>query len=696
MLLDAAYDAETGTFSKAENTVVTQTEYDGQNRAVKSVDGKGIVTENTYDTEGRMTSVIQDASGSRITTTVSYTEPVSGENTSSAVITMAGGSKSRTVTDVQGQTVLESTIDGDRAIEKKYQHDDSGNVLKQTDSAGNYRTYEYDSADRQTAVNYFDENGVQEFGTEFAYDPQGNITVMEDFRYENGSKILYRYTEKQYDGFGRMISEAEANCNGTAPSETDLSARRITYTYDNDDRLAAVSYPSAFGGISGLTYEYGEYNRLLAIKAEDQVLREYTYGAKGEILSIKDHREALGGTGCTVKAYEYDRMNRPVSITVTDSEKEGTVEEYTYQYDVNSQIIKETRMNLYPAEGTGRIDETWDYTYDNLGRLLQTTVIDDRTGETKIQKAYTYDDAGNCLTETENGQTTVNTYNLLNQLVTGGDTSYSYDANGNLTEESSADLVKQYTYDADNRLDTAVFTEKGQTKVQQQNTYNGEGQRISKTENGITTNYSYQSGSLVYTDGGEDNRSFNIMGDAGNVIASEREDGAYFYNKDMRSSTTTVTDGSGNCKAAYEYTDFGETKVNSDFYNEIAYTGGIWDQSTGLYYLNARYYDPEDGRFLTEDTVRPDVEDYATWHLYAYCANNPVNYVDPSGHRFELAFAMNQSGRYLVKGAVKRGAILLVSSSGVLVTVAAVIGTSYIAWKTYKKSKCLIRGWIVI
>ena len=112
MLLDAAYDAETGTFSKAENTVVTQTEYDGQNRAVKSVDGKGIVTENTYDTEGRMTSVIQDASGSRITTTVSYTEPVSGENTSSAVITMAGGSKSRTVTDVQGQTVLESTIGG--------------------------------------------------------------------------------------------------------------------------------------------------------------------------------------------------------------------------------------------------------------------------------------------------------------------------------------------------------------------------------------------------------------------------------------------------------------------------------------------------------------------------------------------------------------------------------------------------------
>ena len=183
--------------------------------------------------------------------------------------------------------------------------------------------------------------------------------------------------------------------------------------------------------------------------------------------------------------------------------------------------------------------------------FCRTTVIDDRTGETKTQKAYTYDDAGNCLTETENGQTTVNTYNLLNQLVTGGDTSYSYDANGNLTEESGADLVKQYTYDADNRLDTAVFTEKGQTKVQQSRTPITEkdsGYPRPKTVLPQTTAiraaaWSIQTAVRIIG-------LSNIMGDAGNVIASEREDGAYFYNKDMRSSTTTVTDGSGNCKAS--------------------------------------------------------------------------------------------------------------------------------------------------
>ena len=52
----------------------------------------------------------------------------------------------------------------------------------------------------------------------------------------------------------------------------------------------------------------------------------------------------------------------------------------------------------------------------------------------------------------------------------------------------------------------------------------------------------------------------------------------------------------------------------------------------GLYYLNARYYNPEDGRFMTEDTYRGDTTKSETGHLYVYCANNPVNYVDPSGH----------------------------------------------------------------
>ena len=71
---------------------------------------------------------------------------------------------------------------------------------------------------------------------------------------------------------------------------------------------------------------------------------------------------------------------------------------------------------------------------------------------------------------------------------------------------------------------------------------------------------------------------------------------------------------------------------DTDYYNEICYNGAIYDESTGLYYLSARYYDPEDGRFLTRDSYRGTATNAMTWHLYAYCANNPINYDDPSGH----------------------------------------------------------------
>ena len=66
----------------------------------------------------------------------------------------------------------------------------------------------------------------------------------------------------------------------------------------------------------------------------------------------------------------------------------------------------------------------------------------------------------------------------------------------------------------------------------------------------------------------------------------------------------------------------------------------MYDKETGLYYYNARFYDPEDGRFLTQDTYRGENMEPDTLHLYAYCANNPVNYVDPSGHSF---FYLNSS-----------------------------------------------------
>ena len=153
-----------------------------------------------------------------------------------------------------------------------------------------------------------------------------------------------------------------------------------------------------------------------------------------------------------------------------------------------------------------------------------------------------------------------------------------------------------------------------------------------------------------------------MIGTEGNVLATERFKGDdtqyYLYNEDIQGSTTSLVKEDGSADAIYQYTDFGETIIHGDDQakNEVCYTGGIYDQSTGLYYLNARYYNPEDGRFMTEDSYRGEIMKPETGHLYVYCANNPVNYVDPSGH-FAIAVPV------LVKLVLVGGTVIYVSYS---------------------------------
>ena len=229
-------------------------------------------------------------------------------------------------------------------------------------------------------------------------------------------------------------------------------------------------------------------------------------------------------------------------------------------------------------------------------------------------------------------------------LSTGKTTSkktYSYDENGNNIKEvdSIKNITKEMTYDVDNRLDTYTQTENNKTTTQS-NLYNGDGQRIQKSEGDNTINYYYQNGNVLYTtDKDEKKTSHNFVGLEGNTISTMRYDLTgleyYVYNKDIKGSTTNIIDNNKNAKISYKYSDFGETEETGDtnFYNEICYTGGIFDESTALYYLNARYYNPEDARFITQDTYRGEKDKPETLHLYVYCANNPINYIDPSGHK---------------------------------------------------------------
>ncbi len=83
---------------------------------------------------------------------------------------------------------------------------------------------------------------------------------------------------------------------------------------------------------------------------------------------------------------------------------------------------------------------------------------------------------------------------------------------------------------------------------------------------------------------------------------------------------------------SYAYDAYGNTTESGTFTNSFAYTGAVIDEETGLYYMNARYYEPATGRFISADKYRGDGELY--WNLYVYCNDDPINCTDITGHYY--------------------------------------------------------------
>ncbi|WP_052306581.1 HYD1 signature containing ADP-ribosyltransferase family protein [Acetivibrio clariflavus] len=205
-------------------------------------------------------------------------------------------------------------------------------------------------------------------------------------------------------------------------------------------------------------------------------------------------------------------------------------------------------------------------------------------------------------------------------------TNYEYDANGNLTSSVTDGEKTTYAYDEFNQLISADGAKYG---------YNAEGYRVSKNVNGSLTRYIYEYDKVVLELNSSGNQvGRNIYGT--NILMRTADGQSYYYMYNGHADVTALINAAtGNIDATYYYDAFGNivesTGVAKDK-NSILYAGYQYDKETGLYYLNARMYDPKIARFLQEDTYTGDPEDPLSLNLYTYCANNPLIYYDPTGH----------------------------------------------------------------
>ncbi|MEG1142315.1 MAG: RHS repeat domain-containing protein, partial [Clostridia bacterium] len=540
------YDSVGKTFyADGDNTIVTEKKYNTSGNVTEDIDGEGNVTKYEYDAEGRVSKVILPDSENNVTTMTYDVE--NSDGTTSTIVTDANGNKSETVTNSQDLAVLIKDLGNGNInpITTKSEYNSKDNVIKDLDSEGNYKAYDYDDKERLSAVNYYDSKGNKTLRTEYEYDISDNITVMRDYKQVQDKVTLYRYTGYTYDKLKRLVGYAELDSKdiaGDTPTDVEIAKYKITYEYDIDDNITNIIYPSSTNSnVKGLTFNYNNDKWLQKVNAKvgnrEETIREYNYLNDGKVESIKDYRDFAKGSKSTytLRTFNYDSFGRATSITYTDSGSDEVLEKYEYTYNKNSHITSEYLYNNYTINNKVRntknnkiTDELRQYAYDDLGRLTQTNITDNVSNDTNTI-TYKYDKVGNRVKEVNNGKTTNYTYNSLNQLVTSvevgegavpskseeidnssgseqladdegeSDTTlsnktYTYDKNGNQLREADSitNEVKSYAYDADNRMSKAMFTKAGIVTLNQVNTYNGNGQRVEKSENGQSTKYYYQ------------------------------------------------------------------------------------------------------------------------------------------------------------------------------------------------------------
>ena len=393
-----------------------------------------------------------------------------------------------------------------------------------------------------------------------------------------------------YDVLGR-IEQVQRPGGGTT-----------TYSYNFADQQKSLDY-DGMGVISGT--EFGPTGRLqrrifVGDLETPQGIEERTYDVLGRLHSQRLQLD--GEDSYSASQLTYDPRSYLVSVDRDDPLLEDTV--ISYEYTEQGQLAT---FGLAGTQGTSQAS----FSYDSQGNLLARSGL--FQGELSLppySASSPYDSANR---PTAPGWE----YDVAGRLTRDPDHFYEYDSAGRLAlvTDSAGDLVAHYLYDSSGHrvrkmTDTEVIY-----------TYRDAGGRV-------VSEHSYDlNGTLL-------SKKDFVNQDGDTVLIAEREA--------EESRTRQLSDRLGSPVVRWnedqisyqEYSPFGWQMGGAEERREgpHGFTGHDEDAETGAIYMQARYYDPESARFSRPDPAR-DVSPMlpASYNLYSYTANNPVNFLDPTG-----------------------------------------------------------------
>lgn len=577
----------------------------------------------------------------------------------------------------------ENTYSDENAGQRYVYNETTGNLTSETNRLGVTTTYAYyDTGEKKTETfdiyqfkynisgditDYYVNNKLY---AHYDYNTDGNPTKIS---YGNGQSIFYKY-----DDSGNLKSQHHNSLDNPAyveydykpaPEQTEIDTAENLDTDENVTVETNEDYvlKSKTNYDSNLYYEYFNSGKVTVAYANDEgktVIYSY-YVTSSDDDSTTTTTGTVNGTSYSTVSAEnsitHTFGNNSLSLTdntlddVTNSTiKYGDLTALAYSQELQENQTIKNYDSLYQfkeeynSNGTilnsyiGNDFTTYEY-YDN-GQLKKST-----NGDVICTYTYSNDIRGNILTKTVNGVTTsfeyqgdeefveseTNKYSSPDRLKSVNSISLSYDKIGNVT----AFGTKSFTW-ADGR-NLATITDSSNNDYISY-TYNRYGYRTGKTVNGVATNYIVdENGTVVAQKTGNDTLYFEYD-NYGSPLGFVYNGVQYLYITNIRNDVIAITDTTGTVVAGYTYGDWGECTVDSTStnlalanLNPLRYRGYYYDNETGYYYLQSRYYDPSICRFINSDLpeyAQMQKDDYAGTNLFAYCCNDAVNNVDYCGY----------------------------------------------------------------